>query len=226
MQMPRLAPRLSHFEEYWCLFLTGIEEKTSTDDSIHIRGCHGCGAVGWLQGGEANTQHHGVRPGYAERLCELVNARCEEQILSIGKVRVDGGGGILRWLRDVEVADGYRLPGGCATMPGDSHAAAAQRGYADTQVSRRINLEERLLANDRGLGDFGVRRLRPLTRWWMGNAEEDHVPIGAAPTSPFGISGKKLLLWPRVHQAIDQVIGHPSAACPAAVLVQHKIAAD
>src|ERR1700722_1995185 len=111
-------------------------------------------------------------------------------------------------------------------MPGDSHAPGAQSGNADAQVSRRICLEEWLLANDGGFGDFGIRRRRPLTWRRMRNANEDHVPVGATPTSPFGVPGKELLLWTRIHLAIDQGVGHPSTAGPAVVLMKHNIAAD
>ena len=60
----------------------------------------------------------------------------------------------------------------------------------------------------------------------MGDTNEDHIPIGATPTAPLCIPGNKLLLRPGVDFAIDQSIGHPSAAGPAVVLMEHNIPAN
>ena len=59
-----------------------------------------------------------------------------------------------------------------------------------------------------------------------GVAEEEHVPAGSGPGAPVGVAGDPLLLGAGVDVSIDEVVGHPSAAGPAAVLVQHHVAED
>src|ERR1700733_10800615 len=125
---------------------------------------------------------------------------------------VEGGGAIGVRAGNVEAAEGNGPAGRSPAMPGDSHTPGAQGWNADAVVSRRIDLEEWLLANDRGFANLGIRRRRPLSIRRVGNADEHHVPIGATPTAPFGVSGNPLLLWTCTDVAVNQVVGHPAAA--------------
>ncbi len=87
-------------------------------------------------------------------------------------------------------------------------------------------MEEGLFADDGGLGDFGVGRIGPFAFRRVGNAHEDHVPVGAGPAVPLAVAGDPLLLGAGVDVAVDEGVGHPAATGPAAVLVEDDVALD
>src|ERR1700722_7842903 len=106
---------------------------------------------------------------------------------------VEGGGTIDVRVGNVEAAERNGPAGRCPTVPGDPHTPRAQGWNANPVVSRPIDLEEWLLANDRVFANLGIGRRRPLSNRWVGHADKHHVPIGTTPTAPFGVSGNPLL---------------------------------
>ena len=109
----------------------------------------------------------------------------------------------------------------CQVMP---WLSVLQRGNADAPVPFRIDFEERLLADDGRAFDLGVGRLGPLARGRMRDADEDHVPVGAGPAAPLAVARDPLLLRACADVAVDERVGHPSAAGPSAFLVQNDVA--
>ncbi len=87
-------------------------------------------------------------------------------------------------------------------------------------------MEEGLLADYGGLGNFGVGRFGPFTFGWIGDADEDHVPVRAGPAVPLGVAGDPLLLGAGRYVAVDESVGHPAAAGPATVLMKHDVSLD
>ncbi len=87
-------------------------------------------------------------------------------------------------------------------------------------------MKEGFFADDWGLSDFCVGRAGPVAFGWVGNADEDHVPVGASPTVPLAVAGDPLLLGAGVDVAVDEGVGHPAAAGPALVLIEDDVALD
>src|SRR5258708_24356889 len=94
----------------------------------------------------------------------------------------------------------------------------------DSVVAGCVDLEIGLFANDGSLRDLGVGRLWPFAFGWIGNADEDLVPVGAGPASPFAVAGDPLLLRAGGNIAIDESVGHPSSTGPAPVLMENDVA--
>ena len=76
------------------------------------------------------------------------------------------------------------------------------------------------------LRDLCVGRIRPLAFGRIGNADEDHVPVGSGPTVPLAVAGDPLLLRTGSYVAVDEGVGHPAAAGPAVVLMEDDIAVN
>ena len=74
-------------------------------------------------------------------------------------------------------------------------------------------------------GDLGVGRLGPFACGRVGDADEDHVPVGAGPAVPLAVARDPLLLRAGGDVAVDEGVGHPAAAGPAAVLMENDVAA-
>ena len=142
-----------------------------------------------------------------------------------GELRVDVRGGVAG-MRDVETVEGNGAAGSCAAAPGDAGAVGAQLGNADEVVAVRIDIEKGLFAHDGNARDFGVRRRGPFAGGRIDVADKNHVPVGAGPTAPLAVARDPLLLRAGVHVAIDERVGHPAAAGPAAILVKDEVAFD
>ena len=84
-------------------FCAGIEEEAGDVDAVDVGGGDGCGAVGGTEGGEAEAEDDGVVARDADRLGEVVDAGREKQILALGELGVDGGGGVFVGSSNVEV---------------------------------------------------------------------------------------------------------------------------
>ena len=113
-----------------------------------------------------------------------------------------------------------------AAVPGDALAVWLERGHENAPVPFRVDFKKGLFADDGGAGDFGVGRRRPVARGRMRDADEDHVPVGAGPTAPLAVAGDPLLLRAGADVAVDQRVGHPAAAGPAAFLMEDDVAED
>src|SRR5580658_9850225 len=59
----------------------------------------------------------------------------------------------------------------------------------------------------------------------MHYADEYHVPVRARPALPIAVARDPLLLAAGVDIPVDKRIRHPTAACPAVILVQDQVAA-
>ena len=81
----------------------GVDEEAGEDDAVGVCGGDGGVAVGGVQGGEAEAEDDGVGAGDAEGFVEVVDAGGEEEILAVGELRVDGGGGVAVGVGDVDV---------------------------------------------------------------------------------------------------------------------------
>ena len=88
--------------------LAGVEENAGDVNAIHVGGGDGRCTVDGAQGGKTKADDKRIGPGDANRLGEVVNAGREQQVLSLGKLRVHGGGGIFIGVCDIELAEGNR----------------------------------------------------------------------------------------------------------------------
>ena len=67
-------------------------------------------------------------------LSEVVDAGREQQIVALGELGIDGGGGVFVGVRDIELAQRNGAAGRRAAMPGDSLAVGLERGNANAPV--------------------------------------------------------------------------------------------
>src|SRR6266851_469999 len=167
---------------------TRVEEEAGDDDAVCVCSGHGCGAADWVQGGEAEAHHYGVGMSDVDGCGEFVDAWGEEEIFALGELRVDGCGVVAVRVGDVELRDrdGFSGCGGC--VPGNAGGVGAQGRDVDAVVAGGVDLEEGLFADDGGLHDFGVGRFGPFAFWWVGDADEYHVPVCAGPTMPLAVA--------------------------------------
>src|SRR5262249_31305490 len=59
----------------------GVDEQTGQVHTVDVGGGDGGDPVVRHQGGQAQAQHHGVRPGDVQRAGQVVDARGEQQVL-------------------------------------------------------------------------------------------------------------------------------------------------
>ena len=83
-----------------------VDEEAGEDDAVGVGGGDGGVAVGGMQGCEAEAEDYGVGMGDADGFGEVVDAGGEEEVFAAGEGRVDGGGGVVVGVRDVDVREG------------------------------------------------------------------------------------------------------------------------
>src|SRR5580698_4836522 len=201
----------------------GIEEEACDDEAVGVSGGHRCGAVDRMQRGKAEAHDDSVRVDNADRFGEIIDAGSQDAVFVFGELRVDGGCVIAIGVGDVELADGDGFSW-CRGVPGDTGAVVTDRGNAYAVVAGGVDLEEGLFADDGSLRDLSIRRVGPFAFRWIGDADKDHVPVCAGPTTPLTVARDPLLLRAGCDLAVDEGVGHPASAGPTPVLVENDVA--
>lgn len=98
-------------------------------------------------------------------------------------------------LRDVKVGDGYRPAFRRPIRPGWALGIVFESRDKDGVLAVLVGIQVRLLTDDRGPFNGGVGLLRKVVlAGGVVAANEDHIPHGIRPASPFAVSRKPLLL--------------------------------
>ena len=111
-----------------------------------------------------------------------------------------------------------------SAVPGDALTVSLERWNSNAPVPFRIDLEEWFFTDDGCAFDLGVGWLRPFACGRIRDADEDHVPVRSGPASPLAVARDPLLLRAGADVAVDQRVGHPSAAGPSAFLMKNDVA--
>jgi hypothetical protein len=201
-----------------------IEKQTGNGDAVRVHCGHGGGAVDGMQRGEAKAHDNSVVVGDMDGLGEIVDAGSEKKIFAFGELRIDRCGVVAVRVSDVELGDGDGFSWCGGGVPGDANAVCANRGYADAVVAGGVDLEKGFFANDWGLSDLGIGRFGPFALRRIGDSDKDHVPVRAGPAVPLAVAGYPLLLGTGGYVAVDERVGHPAAAGPAAILMEDDVA--
>ena len=197
----------------------GVDHQSGDLDAVHIGYGDGGGAVLRHEGGVAQAEHDGVGVGDVDGAGVLVDAGGQDEVLAekqgVVDVRQRGGG-----LGDEEGADGQRVAALVAVGPGNAGGVALGVGDEDVEGAVAVDVEEGLLAADRGRRQHGVAVAGGVLRDRRAlHAGEDHVPHAARPTADGAVAGVPLLLGAGVDVAGDEGVGDEAAAGKAAVRV-------
>ena len=167
--------------------------------------------------GEAEAEHDGVGPGHVDGLVDVVDARGEEQVQALRQRRVDGRGACRPAWRRRTGSAAARCP--AVAPPAQVAPAALVRsdGHEHLVVAGRVDVQERLLPDDRGRGrPWCTAGSGSCCAGAPGDADEDHVPDARRSSCRCWLSRVNHCCCEHgLHRAVDPAVGDVAAAGPA-----------
>jgi len=147
-----------------------------------------------------------------DRLFDRIDARREQQVLSLRERRVDRGGGVAR-VRHVEAAQRpRRARRPRVRAPARTRGVVAKRRQEHAVAAVRVDIQERLLARHRRRRERGDRGRRKCRRRCAAHAGEHRVPAVARPAAHRAVPRVPLLLATGRDGAVDAAVGEVAAA--------------